>query len=169
MRYVLPFRERRRLQDRAYRAQQRDQSEVCGALLCTQSGFLRLHFLKNHSDLPGHFEIDTTELSAVRRGSNKSSWNFVGTFHSHPVSYALPGRGDLRYATMGHLMLIYDVCGREARLWRIVHKKGYKTAIPAMLFTAARSERLMPPPNKPLDPAAIKVKQCRRSHPLRTI
>ena len=159
MRYVLPFRERRQLQDRAYRAQQRDQSEVCGALLCMPSGILRLRFLRNRSDRPGHFEIAAAELSAMRRGPHRSQQSIVGTFHSHPLTQAVPGRGDVRHATVGHLMLVYDVCGREGRLWRIVQKNGHKTATEAMLLTTSRSGRLMPAPNKPLNPAALKIKQ----------
>jgi hypothetical protein len=56
-------------------------------------------------------------------------------------------------------MLVYDVCGREGRLWRIVQKNGHKTATEAMLLTASRSGRLLPAPNKPLNPAALKIKQ----------
>src|SRR5438093_2036321 len=159
MRYVLPFPERRRLQDRAYRAQQRDQSEVCGAVLCAPSGVLRLRFLRNRSERPGHFEILAAELSAMRRRLNGSRRSLVGTFHSHPLTHAVPGRGDVRHAMVGDLMLIYDVCGREARLWRIVQNNGYKTATEALLSTAARSGRLMLAPNKPLNPAALRVRQ----------
>jgi proteasome lid subunit RPN8/RPN11 len=161
MRYVLPFRERRRLQDRAYRAQQRDQSEVCGALLCIPSGVLRLGFLRNRSNRPGHFDIAADELSAMRRGPHPSRQSYVGTFHSHPLTEAVPGKGDVRHATVGHLMLIYDVCGREGRLWRIVQKNGHKTANEARLFSASRAGRLMPAPNKPLNPAALKIRQRR--------
>jgi hypothetical protein len=58
-------------------------------------------------------------------------------------------------------MLIYDVCGREGRLWRIGQKNGHKTANEARLFTASRSGRLMPAPNKPLNPAALQIRQRR--------
>jgi hypothetical protein len=58
-------------------------------------------------------------------------------------------------------MLIHDVCGREGRLWRIVQKDGHKTAEEARLFTASRSGRLMPAPNKPLNPAALKIRHRR--------
>ena len=68
---------------------------------------------------------------------------------------------------VGHLMLIYDVCGREGRLWRIVQKNGHKTANEARLFTASRSGRLMPAPNKPLNPAALKIRQRRAKLPAR--
>src|SRR5260221_8187809 len=47
---VLPVRERLRLHDRAYRAQQRDQSEVCGAVVADPTGRCSLLFLPNQSN-----------------------------------------------------------------------------------------------------------------------
>ena len=96
MKYTLPFLERRRLHDRAYRAQQRDQSEVCGALMSTRWGVLRLHFLENKSERPGHFEIESTELRALRQSQKGTGLRFFGTFHSHPLTYAVPGQGHSR-------------------------------------------------------------------------
>src|SRR5439155_22870992 len=101
MKYALPFLQRRRLHDRAYHAQQRDQSEVCGALMCTRSGVLRLHFLENRSERPGHFEIASADLRALRQSTNVTGLSFFGTFHSHPITYAVPGKGDIRGATTG--------------------------------------------------------------------
>ncbi len=72
--FVLPHRERRRVHDRAYLAQQRDQSEVCGALLV---------------DRTGHFEIRLADLRLVRQAARRKG------------------------------KLLYDVCGRESRLWCI--------------------------------------------------
>jgi len=158
MKYRLPFLDRRRLHDRAYRAQQRDQSEVCGTLMCTRSGVLRLRFLKNQSERPGHFEIGSAELRALRQSKNGTRLRVFGTFHSHPITHAVPGHGDIRGARTGELMLVYDVCGREARLWRIVRRKGNKTAVQLTLFTVARSGSLVMAPNKPLNLPAVRVR-----------
>jgi proteasome lid subunit RPN8/RPN11 len=161
MKYTLSFLEYRRLHDCAYRAQQRDQSEVCGALLCTPSGRLRLRFLENQSDRPGHFEMASSELRALRQGQNGTRLRFVGTFHSHPFTCGVPGEGDIRGAPLRHLMLIYDVCGREVRLWQIVLRKGRKTAVQLTFFVVARSGCLISAPNKPLNPPAIRVRASR--------
>jgi proteasome lid subunit RPN8/RPN11 len=154
--------ERRRLHDRAYRAQQRDQSEVCGALMATRFGVLRLHFLENQSERPGHFEIASDEVRALRQRQNGTGLRFFGTFHSHPLTYAIPGQGDIRATPTGELMLIYDVCGGEARLWRIVRRKGYKTAVQLTLYIVARSGNVVTAPNKPLNPPAVRMKAAAR-------
>jgi len=60
--FILPVNERRRLHDRAYRAQQRDHSEVCGVVATGPNRRIILHFLENKSDTPGHFELDLREL-----------------------------------------------------------------------------------------------------------
>ena len=158
IKYTLPFLERRRLHDRAYRAQQRDHSEVCGAVMCMRSGVLRLHFLENQSERPGHFEIAPADLRALHQSKNGTRLRFLGTFHSHPVSYAVPGRSDIRGAPTRGLMLVYDVCGREARLWRIVRRKGCKTAVQLTLFTVTRSGNLATAHSKPLDPPAVRMR-----------
>ena len=49
----------------------------------------------------------------------------LGTFHSHPIGEAIPGPRDIQTARSGSLMLIYDVCGRQARLWKIQKIKGH--------------------------------------------
>lgn len=159
MEFVLPFRERRRLQDRAYRAQQRNHLEVCGALSATKSGVLKLHFLKNQSKSPGHFEISSTDLIAIKRSLQNGRQRFVGTFHSHPLTYALPGPGDLKSARPRELMLVYDVCGCEARLWRIKLRQTWQTAVEARLKTLAKSGRRILPPTRPLKPRVLKIKR----------
>jgi proteasome lid subunit RPN8/RPN11 len=52
----------------------------------------------------------------------------LGTFHSHPISEAIPGRGDLARTALNSLCLIYDVCGRKPRLWKIVKRDGQRIA-----------------------------------------
>ena len=69
---------------------------------------------------------------------------------------------DIRGASTGELMLVYDVCGGEARLWRIVRRKGYKTAVQVTLDTMARSGQVVMAPNKPLNPPAVRMKAAGR-------
>ena len=125
---VLPVRERLRLHDRAYRAQQRDQSEVCGAVVTDPTGRCRLVFLPNQSNRPRHFEMRWSDLREVRCGLEGSSTRLVAVFHSHVVGEAVPSKGDLARPPTSLLSLIYDVCGRSARLWRVRSVKGVRTA-----------------------------------------
>ena len=122
--WVLPYREFRRLHDRAYRAQQRGQSEVVGVLVAGARGRLRLTFLRNHSNRPGHFVVQTEEVAVASRRARSRGARVVGIFHSHPVSPATLGPGDRRGAVLNALQLVYDVCGREARLWRVYRRAG---------------------------------------------
>jgi proteasome lid subunit RPN8/RPN11 len=117
--FVLPFRERRRLHQRAFRAQQKGHREVCGALLAHSGGLLRLVFLQNGAVGPYRFSIARADLRRVREGVRSSEERVIGTFHSHPIGTAQPGRRDRRSCGSRMHMLIYDVCGRESRLWRV--------------------------------------------------
>lgn len=120
--FTLPFKERRRLHARAYRAQERDRGEVCGVVATDARRRIILHFLRNRSDRPGHFELDHRELRRLQGELRRSGQRFIGIFHSHVVGTAEPGAGDLAGAWMSHLQLVYDVCGREARLWRVMRR-----------------------------------------------
>jgi proteasome lid subunit RPN8/RPN11 len=125
--YVLPRMERMKLHRRALRAQRIDQGEVCGVLVRDSKYRLGLHFLQNRSTEPGRFEISGLDLAAVRKDAQPSGNEVVGTFHSHPISPAVPSRGDLRDARLNSLLLIYDVCGREIRLWRVKRNRTGRT------------------------------------------
>jgi proteasome lid subunit RPN8/RPN11 len=121
---VLPYREFRRLHARAYRAQQRDQSEVVGLLVSGVRRRLGLAFLKNHSDRPGRFEVQRAAVTAERQRARSRGARVVGLFHSHPVSPATLGPGDRRGAMPNSLQLVYDVCGLDARLWWVSRRAG---------------------------------------------
>jgi proteasome lid subunit RPN8/RPN11 len=122
--WVLPYREFRRLHERAYRAQQRDQSEVIGVLVSRARRRLSLSFLENHSDRPGHFEVETAAVTAERLRARARGARVVGLFHSHPASQATLGPGDRRGAMVYSLQLVYDVCGLDARLWWVGRRAG---------------------------------------------
>jgi len=115
--YFLPFNEWRRLRRRGYAAQQLGHFEVCGALLAGPSGVLRLEFLRNLADGPAKFLVSSEDLGRAGAEAMKCGFRMVGTFHSHPVSEATPYRRDRRSIGCGEHMLIYDVCGIDARLW----------------------------------------------------
>ena len=115
--FVSP-RELRRLRTLAERAQAADDYEVCGLLLSKGRRTLELLYLPNRASNPGQWLIHTLDIRPRRIMAEKSEREIVGTFHSHPAGDAIPGERDVASAWPGSLMLIYDVCGLEARLWR---------------------------------------------------
>jgi hypothetical protein len=119
--YVLSKKETRRLHDRARRAQRHDQSEVCGALLVDPRRRLRFTFLANRSAAPAAWQLTRADLRSARLQA-PAGWRILGSFHSHVVSTAVPGPRDLREGFYRGYQLIYDVCGREAKLFRRVRR-----------------------------------------------
>ena len=124
--YKISKKEYSRLRDRAKKAQRIDQSEVCGALISSKNEFLRLEFLKNYSANGCSFEISVDEVKKLRKSLMNKSEKVVGLFHSHPISEAIPSKRDIDESPLNRLMLIYDVCGLEARLYRIIGNKTNK-------------------------------------------
>lgn len=137
--FHLPFRQWRRLFRRAYRAQQRDHSEVCGVFAMDGGGRVSVVFLKNHSDQPGHFELEPREIFDARKRLRAGGRQPVGLFHSHPISAAIPGPGDIKNSSINDVHLIVDVCGITARMWRVVRRGRRKIAVELPL-TIERSD-----------------------------
>ena len=135
--YLVSKSELRRLAGRAYRAQQRDQSEVCGALIQTSPNHLKLEFLRNAFVGPCSFKINAEDLRMARLRARGHGHRVAGSFHSHPISEAIPGAKDIELAPIRSLILIYDVCGRQARLWRVVRNKAGKTVSERRLIISA--------------------------------
>jgi proteasome lid subunit RPN8/RPN11 len=115
--YVVLRNERRRLHDRARRAQQRNQTEVCGVLLVDIRRRLRFAFLPNRSTQQAAWALSRADLRAAGQQA-PSGWRPLGTFHSHVVGVAMPGPRDVREGFYRGHQLVYDVCGREAKLFR---------------------------------------------------
>jgi desampylase len=130
-------RDLRRLRERAYRAQRKDQSEVCGVLVERPGRILDLIFLPNASPRPCSFELDVAVVSEQRRAARLRGSRVVGMFHSHPISEPVPSRRDLAEAPGNSLMLIYDVCGASAKLWRVKLRNGKKSANEQSLVPSA--------------------------------
>ena len=122
-RFVLPYAEKRRLHLRAIRAQQRGHLEVCGVVVVNASGRIKLRFMLHYSTMPYRFEMRRSEAQAVQRAIERNGHRVLGSFHSHPVGEAKPGPGDIGKGFYGGVELIYDVCGRCARIWK-VQKQG---------------------------------------------
>jgi proteasome lid subunit RPN8/RPN11 len=114
--YRLEPSKRFRLHRRAYRSQQATQGEVCGLLVQGKKRDLDLMFVENAARRPGRFEMGRASIASLRRSLRRTGVRVIGYFHSHPISPPTPGLSDARNTPRGALRLIYDVCGREAKL-----------------------------------------------------
>lgn len=134
--YQLSFRDWRRLSRRAREAQKRGLYEVGGLLAADDLRRLQLFFVRNASLRRGEFEFGSEEFLLARMLIRAAGLWYVGSFHSHPISEAIPGSGDVRGHSVRAMLLIYDVCGVNARLWRIVRRKRRKQAVELRLVIA---------------------------------
>lgn len=105
------------LKNKACDAQQLDQSEVCGLLVTEDGTLLSFDFLPNESDRAGSYSLSFETLEERVAQLSKLGKTVIGSFHSHPISEAIPGPRDIENAFYNGIELIYDVCGEEARLW----------------------------------------------------
>ncbi len=97
-------------------------------LASDENGRLELRFLTNRSQRAGRFTIARADYLKARESVRRMGKRVLGTFHSHPIGEAIPSRGDLSRATANSFCLIYDVCGRELKLWKIVNRRGQRVA-----------------------------------------
>jgi proteasome lid subunit RPN8/RPN11 len=129
-----------KLRRTALRAQKSGQQEVCGVLAGSDRTRIELWFLANRSPHPGRFQIARADYLQARRAIRQLGKKTFGTFHSHPISEAIPARADIAGAALNSLCLIYDVCARQARLWRILKRGNRKVAREVLLQKKATSE-----------------------------
>ena len=143
--YRLAHTEFRRLYGRAFRAQQRDHYEVGGLLFVhtARPRDLRLHFLINRAKVSYQFRVPDGEATLAVRALRREGKRILGQFHSHPVGYATLRGRDRRRATNRRFELIYDVCGREARMWRIQVRGGRRRVVevPLVVERSPRADR----------------------------
>ncbi len=116
--YFISNREKLRLHRRAYKAQQQDHSEVCGVSIIDQRGYISFEFLKNYSAQPGRYALRLSDVRSIKRSISQYGKRLLGTFHSHPLSEAIPSLRDRKNGFYRGIELIYDVCGRELKLWQ---------------------------------------------------
>jgi proteasome lid subunit RPN8/RPN11 len=121
--FTLPRRELHRLHRCAFIAQQRDHREVCGVVVANDNNQLSIRFLKNQNKSPYKYQLPRSVIKKLAR-TIKPPQNVLCTFHSHPVSEAIPGPRDIELAFFNNIELIYDVCGRTAKLWRRTRSNG---------------------------------------------
>lgn len=101
--------------------------EICGFLI-DNGYFLQLQLTQNTSERQGSFSYCKKEVKELMRSTRKLGIEIVGTFHSHPISEAIPGPNDVKYALDDDLMLIFDCIGNEGKLWYI-KDGGYRKRV----------------------------------------
>jgi proteasome lid subunit RPN8/RPN11 len=101
-----------------------DGREICG-LLVSNGHCLELVRTKNKAKGPGSFQLPRRQCARIERAASRLGHRVVGTFHSHPISPAVPGEGDIRGVRAGWpLMLILSCWDNDAKLWRIRKSKA---------------------------------------------
>lgn len=143
--YLLEHKEYRRLHDRSYRAQQAGHREACGVLLVDTQRNIRLIFLKNLSNRPYSYEVDCDEIRTIVRNTRTLKKEIVlGSFHSHPVGEANPGKGDVKNAFYNGIEMIYDVCGLDVKLWyrRKIGKRYQLIQLPLKIERSPRRKKM---------------------------
>jgi len=93
-------------------------TELCGLIIDTGC---HLFFVKtrNISRKAGGFAFSGPDIRRIVAATKVLGQEIVGTFHSHPVGVATPGRTDIDNAVDDSLMFIFDCMGKKGRLWKI--------------------------------------------------
>lgn len=107
--------------------------EVCG-LLVDNGRFLELVQVRNKCRTGGGFAFYVGEVRAIKKMVAARGHEIVGTFHSHPIGVATPGRSDIHHAVDDSVMLICDVTGREWALWHILDHQSARVAFDMIEF-----------------------------------
>ncbi len=88
--------------------------EICG-IFHQRGAQLVLEKRLNKTSKPYKYKVTWADQKMAKR----KTCGVWGIFHSHPISEAEPGAGDIEGGPFNGFALIYDVVGDEFRLWRI--------------------------------------------------
>jgi proteasome lid subunit RPN8/RPN11 len=100
-------------------------TEICG-LIVRCGDVLHLVETRNVTERPFSFVIHRGDWKAIEGAAEVLGFSIAGTFHSHVLSPAIPGCGDLAGAYSGHLMLIISTDDMKGRLWEIRRGKAVR-------------------------------------------
>jgi proteasome lid subunit RPN8/RPN11 len=101
-------------------------AELCGLVVYTGC---HLSFVptRNVSPRRGSFALSRPDVRRIAVAVKILGQEIVGTFNSHPVGVATPGKSDIDHAVDDSLMFIFDCTGKGGRLWKI--KRGRARAL----------------------------------------
>lgn len=105
-------------------AKEKSGIEMCGLIIDTGCHLLFVRS-KNISRRAGGFVFSRTDIRRTVAATKVLGLEIVGTFHSHPVGVATPGRADIVNAVDDSLMFIFDCMGKSGNLWKIKGGKAH--------------------------------------------
>ena len=100
-------------------------TEICGLIVDTgcQLSFVPV---RNVSRRVGSFVLSRPDVRRIVAAARILGQEVVGTYHSHPVGVATPGRSDILHAVDDSLMFIFDCAGKTGCLWKIKDGKAQR-------------------------------------------
>lgn len=115
--FEFPRRERDKIQRAARRA---EIFEVCFAVFGRGKRVARAVRLRNRSKSRlGHHAVHLEDIRRARARLRRPELVLLGILHSHPLSHAAPGSGDLEGYRSGSLIFIYSDIYDELRAFRL--------------------------------------------------
>lgn len=116
-RYFFPRRALRHIRTSARGA---DHAEICYVVLGRGARIRRALRIPNRAPDPrGRHIVTVRDYENVRQKASRWSLNCLGILHSHPVSDAFPGEGDIDGYDPGTLIFIYSVPDDALRAFRL--------------------------------------------------
>lgn len=112
------------MQEKAVSEAKNDGKEICG-LLVDNGYYVDLIQVKNKIERGSSFAFYVNEIRAIQKAVSTLNYEIIGTFHSHPVGLAEPGKSDIENTHNDSYMIIFGVMEKEIELWYI--DKNYKT------------------------------------------
>ncbi|NNC88829.1 MAG: hypothetical protein HKN82_10265 [Akkermansiaceae bacterium] len=109
----------KRLRQEAIRAKRRGDFEVCGSLMMNAEGKIDLIYGLNEARESHAYLMSQESIARMRQIAKLTNRRIIGSFHSHPTTYAIPSRVDVSTAQAGSLMLIHSVPTGRTRLWQL--------------------------------------------------
>ena len=101
-------------------AREADIHELCYVVLGRGARVERVLRVPNRAaDTVLHHEIRVADFERVRRKQREAGLKCLGLLHTHPLSEAVPGPGDVSGYAAGTLLFIYGDCSEELRAYRL--------------------------------------------------
>jgi proteasome lid subunit RPN8/RPN11 len=109
----------KRLRILAKIAKSKGNFEVCGIVGHNRKDVITLFFLRNLANRAGIFRIKSKDVTDLENYLQQNGISIIASFHSHPISEAVPSKSDKKNAFLKERELIYDVIGRNMKMWEI--------------------------------------------------
>ena len=137
-------------------------TEICGLLIDTG---VHLSFIqtRNASARAGSFAFSPPEVRRIEAATKVLGYKVVGTFHSHPVGFPIPGKSDICHAVDDDLMFLFDCIGRDGQLWKI--KSGKARRLKFAFLQVSRTSPNQAAPGNGAVASRLYIQRLRRAVP----